>query len=167
MTPARARLLPALILAACGHEGAGTGDLQPAQATSGGEQTVGQVAFAWKSGGDFTSGDITAQLVDGRTFTGTYLQLTATSTATAFAPYYNAWTSPGWGAPGMWYAGTPTTTAFLTRYSGQVLAHLRAPSGQKMRCQFLLKQPEAGLEGGAKGDCQLSTGESVFGVALD
>jgi hypothetical protein len=62
--------------------------------------------------------------------------------------------------------GQPTTTAFITQYSGKVLAHLRAPSGEKMRCQFVLKRPEAGLDGGGTGDCQLSTGEDIFGVEL-
>jgi hypothetical protein len=156
-----------LLVTGCHHSGTGSGDLQSAPApSSGAEAAEGQAVFSWKSGGDPTRGQIEATLSDGRRFTGEFLQLTETATSTAFTPYWAAWTNPGWGAPGIWYAGPATTTAFITEYSGQVLAHLRGPSGQKMRCRFVLKRPEAGLAEGAVGDCQLSTGETVFGAAL-
>lgn len=163
----RLALVLAVMLVGCRYKGTGRGDLlSAASPTSGAEQTLGRVDFTWKSKGSATDGKISATLSDGRVFEGTFLQVTSTSTATAFSPYYNAWTNPDWGVPGSWYGGPSTTSAFITNYSGRVLAHLTEPGGTKMRCEFTLKRPEAGMAGGAKGDCQLSTGESVFGATL-
>lgn len=153
--------------AGCRHSGAGKGDLQSAPApTTGAETSKGSVAFIWKSKSDPSQGKIEATLADGRRFTGEYLQMTHTATETAITPYWNAWTAPAWGPPGFGYGGPATATAFVTEYSGQVLAHLREAHGQKMRCRFVLKHPDRGVTDGASGDCQLSTGESVFGATL-
>jgi hypothetical protein len=164
----RLALVLAVILLGCRQQGTGGGDLMSApQPTSGAEQTLGHVNFTWKTKkGDPANGKISATMSDGRVFQGTFVQVTSTSETTDFSPYWNAWTNPTWGVPGPWYGGPATTGAFVTYYSGRVLAHLTEPSGTKMRCTFSLKRPEDGLAGGATGDCQLSTGESVFGATL-
>jgi hypothetical protein len=124
------------------------------------------VAFKWKSKRDPAQGKIEATLGDGRHFAGDYLQLTQTTTETSIPPFVGAWLGPTWGAPSFFWYGNRSTTAFVTRYSGQMLAHLRENNGQKMRCRFLLQHPSRGVTDGATGDCQLSTGETIFGATL-
>jgi hypothetical protein len=154
----------AIGLFACTHAGGGQGELQKSSSASGSEQNEGAVAFQWKSGADTSSGSINATLPDGRSFQGTFLQMTSTTVADDYGPYYSTWAEPGWGASGPWYTGS--MDEFATRYSGKLMAHLTGTDGTNMRCQFIARRPETGLAGGAEGDCQLSTKETIFDAKI-
>lgn len=157
--------LLAVALCACTHAGSGSGELQkPAAQGTGAEQPEGTVDFQWQSGSDPSEGSIVAKLPDGRTFEGTFLQLTSTTLEPSYMPYYNTWAGPRWGMIGPWYAGPQEQ--FVTHYSGKLMAHLSSADGTRMRCEFIARTPESGLAGGAEGDCQLSTQESVFGAVI-
>ncbi|MFT3927859.1 MAG: hypothetical protein QM778_35355 [Myxococcales bacterium] len=153
--------LSLVALGACQHGGGGQGTLESA-ATADGTKAEGPVTFLWHSGVDPTQGNIEATLPNGTEFNGTFLQATATVNADAYGPYYNAWGDPAWGNP--WYSGP--ADGFVTEYSGQVLAHLTAASGTRMRCKFSLRDPVSGMTGGGAGDCQLSDNQTIFDAQL-
>ncbi len=146
----------------CHHSGTGQGTLET-PVSQGGTKDAGPVQFSWESKGDPTHGNIQAQLPDGTEFEGTYLQVTSEATATDYGPYYSVWGDPMWGPA--WYAGP--AGGFVTAYSGQVVAHLRAQNGTRMRCKFVLREPLTGMGGGGQGDCQLSSNQSVFDAQLN
>jgi hypothetical protein len=150
------------LCAGCAHAGTGQGQLE--KPTGQGEQAEGPVVFNWSSDSDPSEGKLTATLSDGRVFDGTYLQLTSTTLEPTYGPYYSAWAGPRWGVGGPWYTGPQDQ--FVTEYSGKVIAHLTSPDDTRMRCKFVLRKPESGMLGGAQGDCQLSTKESVFGAVI-
>jgi hypothetical protein len=150
-----------LAAAACHHAGQGQGTLEKPSGT-GTTQASGPVTFMWQSKADASQGAIEATTPTGTQFSGTYLQVTSQATEEDYGPYYGEWVSPGWGAP--WYQGP--SDGFVTEYSGRVVAHLSAPTGQRMRCQFVLKDPVSGMTGGGEGDCQLSDNSTVFDARL-
>jgi hypothetical protein len=154
-----------LCLSACHLQGSGTALLRAPEAnTPGGMKTKGQIAFSWQSGGDSSIGEIQASLPDGRRFTGTYVQPTTTTWNDSYGPYWNSWAGV-WGSYRPWYGGP--RTSFATHYSGKVLAHLETPEGARKRCEFTLFSPSRGLNGGAEGECQLSTNEDAFDAVLE
>jgi hypothetical protein len=153
-----------IVLCACTHAGGGEGELVTASSASGSEQNKGAVNFHWKSGVNTSTGTIAAQLPDGRAFQGTFLQLTSTTQESDFAPYYATWAGADWGAGDPWYTGDQDD--FVTHYSGKLMAHLSSADGTNMRCEFTARRPETGLSGGAEGDCQLSTKETVFDATI-
>jgi hypothetical protein len=153
-----------LLCGACRHAGAGEGVLQTPKTPTGASQSKGNVEFKWSSGADTSSGEISAVLPDQSRYEGTYLQVTATSRADSLAPYYNAWVGPRWGSSGPWYSGD--TGGFVTAYSGRAVAHLTSDDGTRMRCTFSLREPSSGLLKGGIGECQLSSGETVFGAEM-
>lgn len=150
-------------LLACTHAGVGSGELLAPGTTPGSKQDKGLVAFRWQSGSDPSSGVIEATLPDGRLFRGNYVQPRTTEWQTYYGPYWGAWAGP-WGMAGPWYAGPQSS--FALHYAGKALAHLKADDGTRMRCEFTLYRPDAGLEGGGEGNCQRSTNEEVFGAEL-
>lgn len=171
-------------LCGCSHEGGGTGTLlvpvdtksaggeaatsaveSGAKTSEAAKKTVpgGKMDFSWQSGMNASHGSISASSSDGRTFTGTFLQPTRTTTVDDYGPYWTAW-SGGWGGAGPWYDGLESD--FITTYTGRVLASLIGGDGTRMRCTFLLRDPASGMAGGGEGDCQLSTDEKVFHAVL-
>jgi hypothetical protein len=157
-------VLSFVLLAACHHAGAGEGTLQTPATPTGASAAEGEVKFSWSSGVDPSSGKIQASLPDGSTFLGTFLQVTATAEADDVGPYYDAWVGPTWGVGSPWYEGD--MDGFVTEYSGRAVANLTSPEGTRMRCKFVLKNPATGLSDGATGQCQLSTGETVFDAEI-
>jgi len=155
-----------LLLTACVHTGGGDGLLQAAPAANGVQPPArGEVVFSWKSDASGNEGTIEAHFPDGREFAGTFVQVTSTTWRDSYGPYWNAWSYPGWGMGGPWFMGPQM--AFVTHYSGRLLAHLEDAHGTRMRCTFTLYDPPAGITGGGEGDCQLSTNERVFGAQLE
>lgn len=149
-----------LVLAACGSSGYGSGRL-----TAPGKPDEGPVMFTWSAGADATSGPITAVLPDGRRFEGRFMQITSTTMAEDYGTFRTGWAGPtyGWG----WgYGPYYDDWAFIRHYSGQLIAQLRGPEDELMRCQFVLEDPVEGPEEGGVGECELSTGERVSYAAL-
>jgi hypothetical protein len=156
-TGARGAALTALLcagiaLSACTTMGTGTGSVSPGNAP---------VTFAWKSKDGGTRGTMSATLAGGDTFSGPYLQITSEARSQDFDPLWNGW-NHGWGDWG--FGGPFPASAFTTVYSGRVLANLEAADGQRMRCQFHLNYPIAGMGGGGQGQCQLANGRTVDAV---
>jgi hypothetical protein len=162
MTQAAARSVafPALLcagiaLSACTSLGTGSGSLSPGGAP---------VAFAWKSTDGGTTGTMSATLAGRQTFSGPYLEITREVRNEDFNPLWAGW-SDGWNDWSGWgpYGG-PWGPAFVTEYSGRVMANLQSADGQRMRCRFQLTTPPDGMTGGGQGECQLGNGRSVNAV---
>ena len=51
-----------------------------------------------------------------------------------------------------------------TTHSGKVVANLTGPDSQRMRCNFDLNNPIAGMGGGGQGKCQVAGGTTVDAV---
>ncbi|UJR82479.1 hypothetical protein [Sandaracinus amylolyticus] len=147
--------LVTLILSAggCATSGGGSGTLETGKP----DQTE-PVAFQWNAAPDATHGTIQAELLDGRDFSGEFLQVTTETRATDLDPYWDVWGGP-------WY-GMADDTTFVRHYTGRVIAQLTGPEGQRMRCNFQLADPEAGPQSGGMGECELSTGERVEDATL-
>lgn len=140
--------------AGCATSGGGTGTLE-----TGKREGSEPVVFQWSAAPDATHGTIEAELADGRDFSGQFLQVTSETEGTDLEPYWGGM----WGGP--WY-GMADDTAFVREYTGRVIAQLRGPDGEHMRCHFQLADPEAGPQSGGMGDCELSTGERIEDVTL-
>jgi hypothetical protein len=152
--PRLAHAMAALVLslAACATPGGGSGS---GQIGSDG----GSVAFSWKSDGG-TGGTMSATLDDGTRFDGPFVQITSQARAEFLDPMWPGWRH-GWDD---WPYGSGPSTAFVTRYSGKVVANLRGSEGRYMRCRFHLNAPASGMAAGGQGECQLSDGRQVDAV---
>ena len=137
-----------LTLGACTTTGIGSGS------TRGNDVTA---TFAWKSTDDH-SGELTANLNNGESFTGQYFQITSESRVEELGPLWGGWRG-GWNGWAYWNR-TPSD-AFVTHYSGKVVANLAGPDAEHMRCRFSLIRPAAGLAGGGEGKCQLPSGKNI------
>ena len=113
--------------------------------------------FAWKSTDDRT-GTLTATLSNGETFSGPFYQVTHDTRVETLAPLWYGWAGPwhGWR-----YWGPYPDTAFVTHYSGRVVANLADIAGDHMRCHFSLMHPQHGMAGGGQGECQMPTGQTI------
>ena len=154
-------LLAAIVvsLPACTSMGIGNGTLEPGDAP---------VSFSWISKDSGTSGTMSAIVGDnpasagtGSTFSGPFLQVTSSARTESLEPMWNGWRR-GWNDWGYW--GMYPETAFTTHYSGKVVANLRGPDNQLLRCRFHLNTPAAGMKGGGQGECQFAGGRSVDAV---
>lgn len=117
-----------------------------------------QGRFNWTSD-DGVRGTMTADLMNGQTYTGPFFQITQETRVNDLGPLWSGWEGrdrwrgwPGWGAEDF----------RVTTYSGTVLANLQDPSGRKMRCRFSLSHPLSGLSGGGFGRCQLAEGTVIY-----
>lgn len=133
----------------CTTTGAGYGSVRGAD--------QGGVTFDWKSSDD-VSGQLTATFADGRTFSGTYFQITSDMRTDRLAPLWDGW-NPAWRGWRHWYA--EPVPEFAKFYSGRVLANLRTAEGEHMRCRFRLVHPASGMSGGGQGTCQLADGKTI------
>lgn len=143
----------AMINQGCATSGVGTGRL-----VAGGQASPGAVSFEWHASADATRGTIAVVLPDGRDFFGNFMQVTSTTVSQDLNPYWSAWGTPwyGWHGTGAYNDG-----AFVRHYSGHVIAQLRGPEGQRMRCSFQLARPEDGPRSGGQGECELSNGDRI------
>jgi hypothetical protein len=112
------------------------------------------VSFAWKSKDGGVTGTMSATLADGTMFSGPYLENTSTTMGPDLTPMWDGW-SQSWDD---WSAGL---NGIDTTYSGNVLANLKGPAEQRMRCHFTLNAPASGMGGGGLGQCQLPGGQTV------
>ncbi|HZZ15827.1 MAG TPA: hypothetical protein VFE08_07690 [Candidatus Sulfotelmatobacter sp.] len=141
-----------LIMVGCKSTGSGTG------ASNTGDV---QAHFTWEQS-EATSGALTAivSYPGGlqETYSGKFYQITRNSTVDTLGPLWYPW-HPGWGGWAHW--GAAPDEAFITHYTGHVLANLAGPDGKRMRCQFQLLRADEGMKGGGEGQCQLSSGQNI------
>ena len=140
-----AALCMGVALGACTTMGTGTGSTL---------QGDNPVSFAWKSRDGGVTGTMTATLPAGE-YSGPYLEVTHTSQNLDFGPMWAGW-SPYWADWQFGFAPQQTTT-----YTGKVVANLQGPNSQRMRCNFNLNSPLAGMGGGGQGKCQVAGGTTV------
>lgn len=140
-----------LVLAACTTIGEGTGSM-PGGAP---------VDFDWASKDGGMTGTMTAMLPDGTVFSGPFVQITSIVRIETLDPIWRGWPR-GWSDWRYW--GPFPETAFVTRYSGRVVANLSGPADRRLRCRFHLNAPEAGMRGGGQGECQGNDGRLIDAV---
>ncbi|MDB5862634.1 MAG: hypothetical protein JWO70_440 [Betaproteobacteria bacterium] len=142
------------LMSACTSIGTGSGSVAPGGAP---------VNFSWKSTNGGTSGTMSATLDDGKTYSGSYLQITHQVSTQGFEwdRGWSAW-GAGWNDWDGW--GPFPMDAFATEYSDRVTATLQDADGQRMRCTFHLNTPVDGMTGGGQGKCQLRNGRTVDAV---
>jgi hypothetical protein len=140
--------LAMLALTACATTGVGTGSTRNNDLTA---------TFTWKSTNDRT-GTLTANLNNGQTFNGKFFQIGSESRIEDLGPLWGGWRR-GWGGWGYW--DPMRGDAFITHYSGKVVANLDGPDSEHMRCRFTLIRPSSGMAGGGEGKCQLPSGKDI------
>lgn len=146
--PVTLGLALALAISACTATGTGTGSSR---------RNDIKADFAWRSEGGMT-GTLTASMNNGETFSGKFFQVTSESRIDDLGPLWGGW-SPRW--RGWSYWGSQPTAAFVTHYSGRVVANLEGPNAEHMRCHFQLIRPTSGMAGGGDGQCQMPTGQTI------
>ncbi|HKE94989.1 MAG TPA: hypothetical protein VKB34_11825 [Povalibacter sp.] len=135
-------------MAACASMGTGVGSARNGDT---------HANFTWKSTDDRT-GTLNASLTDGKSFSGPYFQVTHDSRIDTLEPLWSGWNERWYGWP-EW--GPVPDTAFITHYTGRVVANLADADGDHMRCHFRLTRPSRGMAGGGQGACQLPSGETI------
>jgi hypothetical protein len=123
------------------------------------------VMLTWQSHDGGITGTMAATLPDA-TFEGQFVQITQQTRNETMAPMWMGWNEgwsdwPYWPGPTM---GMYDVTTFGRQYSGKVVANLRNPGGQYMRCRFDMNEPAAGMAGGGQGECQMTGGRRVDAV---
>jgi len=128
------------------------------------ELTFGFESGTWSHEG----GTIHTVFPDGERFSGNYLRLADGTSEKWIQPIYMGWTQPVWGSVGFgpngaWdYAGAAAPMLEWKRnYTGKVVASLSGNRGHEIRCQLHVDDPDAGLLGGGRGHCQVSTGAVI------
>lgn len=140
-------LAMALAAAACTTTGAGTGTTR---------EENQPVDFSWSSD-NAVSGNMTAKLADGESFTGKFFQITSDTRIDRLGSLW-----AGWGYHRDWpYWDFASGPDFVKHYSGRVVANLQGEQGEHMRCSFRLVEPSSGMSGGGAGRCQIPDGEMV------
>jgi hypothetical protein len=124
----------AMSLLACTSMGNGSGTVSPDHMP---------VEFAWSSKDGGGSGTMSATVGSGATFGGPFVQVIDTVRTDSTEPPY---------------------AAYSTRYSGMVVADLKGPDSQQLRCRFHLNVPTAGMHGGGQGECQFTGGHTIDAV---
>jgi len=131
------------------------------------------VHFDWTSS-DGVSGTMSATLVDGSIYTGSFFQLTDNTTADTLGPVWDGsgygWNGGlGYGGGEGWNSGVgfggwddfDTGAEVVTHYTGRVVANLTDAKGKHIRCKFRLAHPADGMAGGGLGDCELPEGKTI------
>jgi hypothetical protein len=147
-------LCAGISLSACTSMGTGSGSVAPGGAP---------VNFSWKSTDGGTTGTMSATLADGKTYSGSYLQITQQVRMNGY-DWDRGWSEwgGGWNDRDGWEPFP--VDEFATEYSDRVIATLQDANGQRMRCSFYLNTPFDGITGGGQGKCQLKNGRSVDAV---
>jgi hypothetical protein len=139
----------ALLVAGCTTTGTGVGSTRNNDVSA---------TFSWQSSDDRT-GTLNAAVSTGEAYSGKYFQITAESRVDQLGPLWDGWHG-GW--RGGWRGwGMAPSPAFITHYSGRVVANLDGPNGTHMRCHFQLIHPTSGMSGGGQGECQLPSGKTI------
>lgn len=128
-----------------------------ATGTRAGSSASGQkpLTVVWQGANGASRGTMHATLADGRTFTGTYLQVTSQTPSVSAPPELErernyGWPDWTWGSP-----ETSSTTAPAALYPAAVVADLASAEGTRMHCRFRLNDANAGMKGGGHGQCQV------------
>ena len=145
-----AALAAALLTSACVTSGTGTGSTRNSDL---------QATFTWESKGGNT-GTMTAMLSTGESFSGEYFQITSETRVEELRPLWGGW-HRGWRGRGWGFWGPEPSPAFVTNYSGRLVANLEGAGGQHMRCRFQLINPSSGMAGGGQGQCQTPAGKTI------
>jgi hypothetical protein len=158
-----------LVMAGCATQGSFHGsqtaspprthrDLHPARPHSRTEP----VAFVWESDDGGLSGGISAATSDGEAFSGRFHEMLSSTRLGTLGTFYNSWYDD-WQGYGPFADPWPVypEPEYIQYYSGNVVAQLRGDRGTLMRCYFELDRPEAGIDGGGEGRCQLSDGTMI------
>ncbi len=150
----------------CAGTGTATGELKSAAG-----KNEAAVSLEWKSMlFDPLHGEVSGTLPGGRHFSGQYFEVVKTAPVDVYGPAWLGWEPfwPDWAVP--WHTGDLELRewpAFAEIYTGRVIANLHSDDNQQhLRCRFQITHPFDGLQGGGRGHCQLSDGESVEGVVL-
>ena len=140
-----AAALVAVLAAGCTTTGTGEGGSPTGTVTA---------QFTWKQAGAQT-GEMTATLNTGESYMGPFFQITSETRVDDLGPLWVGWRRSwrGWDDWG-------PDAAFMTHYSGTVVANLQGPRGY-MRCKFQLARPSSGMAGGGAGRCQLPDGTNI------
>jgi hypothetical protein len=146
-----AAALAAIIAVGCTSTGTGTG-------TGSSRDNDVSAVFTWQSTDDRT-GTLSAAVSNGERYSGKYFQITAESRIDQLTPLWAGW--PGHWRGGWRNWGGEPNSAFITHYSGRVVANLDGPNGTHMRCHFHLVRPASGMAGGGQGQCQLPSGKTI------
>lgn len=133
---------------ACTHAGIGAGQLRLAPGTP----SAASAEFAWQSELDAGQGELRATLPGHEVYAGPFRQIRARTETDSLGLHFVAWNMPVW-ANDAWYGGPPAHMAGVN--SDKVVAWLKSQNGGEMRCKFSLREPDAGMAGGALGECQL------------
>jgi hypothetical protein len=139
--------LAMVLVAGCTTAGVGTGESRSGAVTA---------TFTWKESGP-SRGTMTAALNTGQTYQGPFFQITKDTTVDTLDPLWVGWRGRGrWNGWRFW----DPEPAFITEYTGKVVANLDGPGGH-MRCHFTLIRPSSGMAGGGEGQCQLPGGTVI------
>jgi hypothetical protein len=145
-------MLLIVVAVGCKSTGSGTGESDTGDV---------QVHFGWQQS-DPVSGTLTATVNSAKgsqeTYEGKFYQITSDSRIDTLAPLWHPW-YPGW--YGWAYWDPEPGEAFVTHYSGHVVANLAGPDGKRMRCEFQLLRASEGMKGGGQGRCQLPSGKTI------
>lgn len=106
------------------------------------------------------SGGITGHMVatlPNATYSGRFFEITRGIERRTLAPLWVGWPLAwvDWADPGLGPFDNASVDAFVTRYSGRVVAHLKDAKGNLMRCRLRLAVPQRGMSGGGAGECQI------------
>jgi hypothetical protein len=142
-------LLASLAAVACTTTGTGIGSSRNNDVSA---------TFAWQSTDDRT-GTLRAAVSNGEAYSGKYFQITAESRIDQLTPLWVGWHGHWRGGWQSW--GAEPNSAFVTHFSGRVVANLDGPNGTHMRCHFQLMHPASGMAGGGQGQCQLPSGKTI------
>jgi hypothetical protein len=115
------------------------------------------------SGFDSGNGEMQAWLPRGKVYSGQFAQLRAQLDTNTEGTYFIAWSYPKW-ADDPWYGKLPA--AYTGVNTAKVMARLESPEHSLLRCKFELRRPDAGLAGGASGQCQIAEDQSIIDVEL-
>ncbi len=132
----------------CATTGLGVGELEYHGLTT------EPVAFKWLERTP-EGGRLEAIARDGEQFSGRFTQTVSTIERERLSrDELIPWGWEGWGM-----SQPLLVTDFVKVYTGRVLARLKGSLGHELRCQFTLRDPDVGMNGGARGQCQRSDGE--------
>jgi len=112
------------------------------------------VQFSWAAAASGASGEMNATLADGRQFRGAFLQV---QNDRLVAPQ-QVWTGWKYGWRNWSWDDFGTAPLFEMLYRGEVVANLKGPHDDRMRCRFTLNDLPSGMPGGGRGQCQVASG---------
>ena len=118
------------------------------------------VHISWTASVAVASGEMNATLADGRQFSGSFVQMASdrlVAPGRIWVGWRYAWRDSSWDG----FGAAPSLEMI---HRGEVVANLKGPRGERMRCRFTLSNQDAGMAGGGRGACQLAEGGTVEAI---